>query len=176
MAILEGASPYGRHRVPPGHQEEKRQKRIILGGPGIAGSKLHSVYNFMTLALSPGKKRNELSIHAAVFSCPLHAGCLIQSESPVLALGSMYTIPKLACSEAGGCLLLAHLQGILSQDTARYHFILMEGKGSSKACTSFGGGTRVAGCRGRGVGALWVPHHLPSQEHSQFGQAVVCSG
>lgn len=69
----------GTEYLPPGHQE-KRQKRVILGGTGIAGSKLHPVYNFMTLALSPGNKRNELSVPAAVFTCPLHSGCLIQSR------------------------------------------------------------------------------------------------
>lgn len=94
----------------------------------------------------------------------------------MLALGGMYTTPKLACSETGGCLLLAHLQGIRSQDTARYHFILMEGKGSPKACTSFWDTQVLLDAGGMDVGALRVPPHLPSQEHSQFGQAVVCSG
>lgn len=73
MVILEGASPYQRHRVSPEHQE-KSQERIILGGTGIAGSKLHPVYNFITVALSPGKKRNELSVLTAVLTCLLPSG------------------------------------------------------------------------------------------------------
>lgn len=98
----------------------EEQKRRILGGSRVLGCKLHPVYSFITLALSPGKKRNGLS-SPAVFTCPLHSGCLIQSEPPVLAFGGMYTVslPVLRWEAASPYFIFR----LYSQDTDRYHFL-----------------------------------------------------
>lgn len=82
-------------------------KRMILGGAGMGGRKLHPVYSFITLVWKPGKKRNVCCLH-------LHSGCLIQFEALTLALGGLST-PRLARSETRGCLPLFCVQGALSR-------------------------------------------------------------